>query len=283
METGTGTIVGDLLMNLLFAAIILLIGRIVVRWVIKLSRKLLVRGNIDPILVNFISNIAHVALLIFVFLAALDQLGINTTSMIAVLGAAGLAVGLALKDSLQNFAAGVMLILFRPFRIGDFIDAAGVMGIVEQVNIFSTLMRTGDNREVTVPNSQIYAGTITNFSARDTRRIELVFGISYDDDLLKAKQIMTDIVSTHPLVLSEPAPIVRVSELADSSVNFQVWPWTKSSDFANVRADLIEKIKLAFDANGISIPFPQMNLHLNDIDAMVSQGKQQATDNDAAG
>lgn len=274
METGTVGMVGDLLINVMIAALILLIGRIVVRWIIKLSRRLMVRGNIDPILINFISTIANVALLIFVLLAALDQLGINTTSMIAVLGAAGLAVGLALKDSMQNFAAGVMLIMFRPFKTGDFIDAAGVMGIVETINIFSTIMRTGDNREVTVPNGHIYAKTITNFSARDTRRIELVFGISYDDDLLKAKKIMTDIVTSHPLILAEPAPIVRVAELADSSVNFNVWPWAKSSDFADVRSDLIEKIKLAFDANGITIPFPQMNLHLNEIEAMINQSKQ---------
>ncbi|HBX60815.1 MAG TPA: mechanosensitive ion channel protein MscS, partial [Methylophaga sp.] len=192
---------------------------------------------------------------------------VNTTSMIAVLGAAGLAVGLALKDSLQNFAAGVMLIMYRPFRIGHFVEAAGVLGIVEQITIFNTVMRTPDNREVIVPNGNIYAGVITNYSARDTRRIDMVFGIGYDDDLLKAKQIITDIVTGHELVLNDPEPIIRVAELGDSSITFNVWPWVNASDLATVRADLIETIKLAFDANGISIPYPQMDVHFNNVDA----------------
>lgn len=221
----------------------------------------------DPILINFSSSIINVLLLLFVLIAALDQLGVNTTSMIAVLGAAGLAVGLALKDSLQNFAAGVMLILYRPFRIGHFVEVAGVLGIVEQITIFNTVMRTPDNREVIVPNGNIYADTITNYSARDTRRIDMVFGISYNDDLLKAKQIMTDIVTGHELVLKDPAPIIRVADLGDSSITFNVWPWVNAADLATVRADLIETIKLAFDANGISIPYPQMDVHFNNVDA----------------
>lgn len=259
----TGSLIGDLLLNILLAIVIVLVGRLVVRWLIKMARKLMVRGNMDPILINFISTIANIVLLIFVIIAALDQLGVNTTSMIAVLGAAGLAVGLALKDSLQNFAAGVMLIINRPFKLGDFVDVAGVMGIVEKITIFSTIMRTTDNREVTVPNGQIYADTITNYSARDTRRVDMVFGISYDSDLLKAKHILTDIVTNHPMVLSDPAPIVRVSELADNSVNFLVWPWVNSADFGVAKAELLEQVKLAFDANDIIIPFPQMELHLN--------------------
>ncbi len=259
----TGSLIGDLLLNILLAIVIVLVGRLVVRWLIKMARKLMVRGNMDPILINFISTIANIVLLIFVIIAALDQLGVNTTSMIAVLGAAGLAVGLALKDSLQNFAAGVMLIINRPFKLGDFVDVAGVMGIVEKITIFSTIMRTTDNREVTVPNGQIYADTITNYSARDTRRVDMVFGISYDSDLLKAKQILTDIVTNHPMVLSDPAPIVRVSELADNSVNFLVWPWVNSADFGVAKAELLEQVKLAFDANDIIIPFPQMELHLS--------------------
>jgi small conductance mechanosensitive channel len=257
----TGSLIGDLLLNILLALAIVLIGRIVVRWLIKLARKLMVRGNMDPILINFISTIANVILLVFVIIAALDQLGVNTTSMIAVLGAAGLAVGLALKDSLQNFAAGVMLIINRPFKLGDFVEVAGIMGIVEKISIFSTIMRTTDNREVIVPNGQIYADTITNYSARDTRRADMVFGISYDSDLLKAKQILTDIVTSHPMVLSDPAPIIRVSELADSSVNFVVWPWVNSADFGVAKAELLEQVKLAFDANDIVIPYPQMELH----------------------
>ncbi|HCN99611.1 MULTISPECIES: mechanosensitive ion channel family protein [unclassified Methylophaga] len=267
METGTGSVIGDILLNIFFAAVIVIVGRTVVSWLVKLSRKIMVRANMDPILINFSSSIINILLLLFVLIAALDQLGVNTTSMIAVLGAAGLAVGLALKDSLQNFAAGVMLIMYRPFRIGHFVEVAGVLGIVEQITIFNTVMRTPDNREVIVPNGNIYAGVITNYSARDTRRIDMVFGIGYDDDLLKAKQIITDIVTGHELVLNDPEPIIRVAELGDSSITFNVWPWVNASDLATVRADLIETIKLAFDANGISIPYPQMDVHFNNVDA----------------
>ncbi len=256
-------VMGEFLINVITAILIVVVGRIAVKWLIKLVRKLMVRWNVDPILINFVSSISNALLLLFVFIAALDQLGVNTTSLIAVLGAAGLAVGLALKDSLQNFSAGIMLVLFRPFKVGDFIDAGSVMGIVEKISIFSTIMRTADNREVTVPNSQIYSGTITNFSARDTRRIDMVFGISYGDDLLKAKNIIKEIVTNHEKVLSEPEPVVRVAELAESSVNFDVRPWVNADDFWPVRAELIEQIKLAFDANGITIPFPQMDVHVN--------------------
>ena len=193
MET-TGSIVGFWLMNILYAALIVFVGRIAVKWLIKLSPKLMVRANLDPILINFLSVIANAVLMLFILIAALDQLGVDTTSMIAVLGAAGLAVGLALKDSLQNFAAGVMLIMFRPFKIGDFVEAGGTSGIIEHISIFNTIMKTGDNREVIVPNGQIYADTITNYSAKDTRRIDMVFGIGYGDDLLKAKQILTVLI-----------------------------------------------------------------------------------------
>ncbi|WP_430008957.1 mechanosensitive ion channel family protein [Methylophaga lonarensis] len=257
------SVLGSFLMNVLTAILIVVVGRIVVKWLVKLIRKLMVRWNVDPILINFLSSISNALLLLFVFIAALDQLGVNTTSLIAVLGAAGLAVGLAMKDSLQNFSAGVMLVIFRPFKVGDFIEAGGVMGIVEKISIFSTIMRTGDNREVIVPNGRIYGGTITNFSARDTRRIDMVFGISYGDDLLKAKNIIKDIVTGHEKVLQDPEPVVRVAELADSSVNFDVRPWVNADDFWPVRAELIEQIKLAFDANGITIPFPQMDVHVN--------------------
>lgn len=267
MEAATGSVIGMWLMNIFFAGLIVFVGRVVVRWLIKLVRKLMVRADIDPILINFASTLANVVLMLFVLIAALDQLGVETTSMIAVLGAAGLAVGLALKDSLQNFAAGVMLVLFRPFRVGDFIEAAGVMGIVEKISIFSTIMKTGDNREVTVPNGQIYGGTITNYSARDTRRIDLVFGIGYEDDMLIAKQLIADVVNNHPKVLADPEPVIRVGELADSSVNFDVRPWVKSDDFWPVRSELIEQIKLSFDKNGITIPYPQIDLHLNKVDS----------------
>lgn len=266
MET-TGSIVGFWLLNILYAALIVFVGRIVVKWIIKLVRKLMVRANLDPILINFLSVIANAVLMLFVLIAALDQLGVDTTSMIAVLGAAGLAVGLALKDSLQNFAAGVMLIIFRPFKIGDFVEAGGTSGIIEHISIFNTIMKTGDNREVIVPNGQIYADTITNYSAKDTRRIDMTFGIGYGDDLLKAKQLLTDIVTNHPKVMADPAPIIRVSELADSSVNFDVRPWVDADDYWPVRSELIEQVKLSFDENGVSIPFPQMDVHVNKLES----------------
>ncbi len=261
MDAGTGSIVMVWLLNIVYAIAIVLIGRMVVKWIIKLIRKLMIRSEVDPILVNFLSSIANAVLLLFVVVAALDQLGVDTTSMVALIGAAGLAIGLALQGSLQNFAAGVMMIVFRPFKLGDFIDAGGVMGVVEKISIFSTVMKTGDNREIIVPNGQIYSGAITNFSARATRRIDMVFGIGYDDDMLKAKQIMQTILDEHELILPEPAPAVMVAELADSSVNFNVRPWVNSADYWPVRAELIEKIKMAFDENGISIPYPQMDIH----------------------
>ncbi|PHS71468.1 MAG: mechanosensitive ion channel protein MscS [Methylophaga sp.] len=261
MDVGTGSGVMQLLTNIAIAIVIIFVGRMVVKWIVKLIRKLMVRSDLDPILVNFAGSIANAVLLLFVFIAALDQLGVETTSLIALLGAAGLAVGLALQGSLQNFAAGVMMIVFRPFKLGDFIEAGGVIGVVEQISIFSTTMKTSDNREIIVPNGQIYAGAITNYSARDTRRIDMVFGIGYDDDMLKAKKIMEDVVKKHALVLDDPAPVVAVTELADSSVNFNVRPWVNSGDYWAVRSELIEQIKLAFDKKGISIPYPQMDIH----------------------
>lgn len=275
MSSGTGSVMGDILLNILFAAIIVIVGRTVVRWLVKLSRKIMVRANMDPILINFSSSIINILLLLFVLIAALDQLGVNTNSMIAVVGAAGLAIGLALKDSLQNFAAGVMLIIYRPFRIGHFVEVGGITGIVEQITIFNTVMRTPDNREVIVPNGQVYSSAITNYSARDTRRIDMVFTIDYSDDLLKAKKIMTDIVTGHQLVLAEPKALVQVRELTENGINFNVLPWVKAEDLGTVKADIIEQIKLAFDANDISIPYPQMDIHINNADALQNRQTEQ--------
>jgi len=246
-----------------FAIAIFVIGRIIARGIVRIVERLLVKTGIDQILIGFIRNIVNAVLLLFVIIAALNQLGVDTTSLIALLGAAGLAVGLSLQKSLQNFAAGVMLILFRPFKVGDFIEAGGASGVVERLTIFSTIMRTGDNREVTVPNGDIFGGTITNNSARDTRRIDMVFGIGYDDDIRKARKIMRGILDSDKRILKEPEAQIALAELADSSVNFVVRPWVKSGDYWTVRCDLNERIKLAFDENGISIPYPQMDVHLN--------------------
>ena len=250
----------SVLVNIAIAIAIIVVGRIVVKWAIKLLSKMMARSGVDEILINFISSIAKAVLLLLLFIAALNQVGVDTTSLIALIGAAGLAVGLALQNSLQNFAAGVMMIVFRPFKLGDFIEAGGVVGVVEQISIFSTIMKTGDNREIIVPNGHIYASAITNYSARETRRIDLVFGIGYDDDMLAAKKIMESILAGHDLVLDEPTPAVAIAELGDSSVNFNVRPWVNSADYWGVRSDLIEQVKLAFDANNISIPYPHVTI-----------------------
>lgn len=248
--------------NIIFAVLIFIVGKYLVGIITNLVKKLMAKAKMDAILVNFIGSIIRSVLLLFVVIAALDQLGVNTTSLIALIGAAGLAIGLALQGSLQNLASGVMLIVFRPFTDGDFIEAGGTMGVVEEIGIFTTKMRTGDNKEVIVPNGQIFGGIITNYSKRDTRRVDMVFGISYGDDIRKAKDIIAGIIAADERILKEPEPLIAVGELADSSVNFNVRPWVKSGDYWSVYFDLNEKIKLAFDDNGISIPFPQMDVHI---------------------
>ncbi len=249
-------------LNILFAVIIFIVGKWLVGVITRLVKKLMTKAHMDNILVNFIGSIISSVLLLFVVIAALDQLGVNTTSLIALIGAAGLAIGLALQGSLQNLASGVMLIVFRPFKDGDFVEAGGTMGVVEQIGIFTTQMRTGDNKEVIVPNGQIFGGTITNYSKRETRRVDMVFGIGYGDDIRKAKEVITSIIEADERILKDPAPLIAVGELADSSVNFNVRPWVNSGDYWGVYFDLNEKIKNAFDDNGISIPFPQMDVYL---------------------
>lgn len=247
--------------NIVMALAIFIVGKMVVGMLVKVAKNIMIKAHVDAILVNFIGSIVSTVLLLFVVIAALNQLGVDTTSLIALIGAAGLAIGLALQGTLQNLASGVMLIIFRPFKDGDFVEAGGVSGVVEQISIFTTTMRTGDNREIIVPNGAIFGGTITNYSKRETRRVDMVFGISYDDDIKKAKDIMTRILQEDERVLKDPAPLVAVAELADSSVNFNVRPWVKTGDYWNVYFDTHEKIKLTFDAEGVSIPYPQMDVH----------------------
>ena len=249
--------------NITMALVIFIVGKLAIGIITSLVKKLMLKAKLDNILINFISSIIKTVLLLFVVIASLNQLGVNTTSLIALIGAAGLAIGLSLQSTLQNLAAGVMLVVFRPFKSGDFIDAGGVMGTVEKINIFNTVMRTGDNREIIVPNGSIYGGTITNYSARETRRVDMVFGIGYNDDLRKAKEIIKDLLDADERVLSDPEPLIAVAELADSSVNFNVRPWCKSADYWGVYFDTHENIKLAFDEAGISIPYPQMDVHMD--------------------
>ena len=247
------------------ALAIFIVGRWIAKWLTGVLRNVMTKSSMDEMLIQFLGNIVYTVLLLAVVMATLDHLGIQTTSLLAVFGAAGLAIGLALKDSLGNFSSGVMIILFRPFKVGDFIEAGGATGVVEQVRMFATIMRSGDNRELIVPNSQIYGGTIVNYSAKATRRIDLVFGIGYGDDIAKAKKIIEDIMQQDSRILDDPAPSVALGELADSSVNFNVRPWVKSGDYWPVRADLLEKVKLAFDANGISIPYPQQEVYMRQV------------------
>ncbi|MDH5191975.1 MAG: mechanosensitive ion channel [Gammaproteobacteria bacterium] len=247
------------------AVAIFVIGRWIAKLILNISERVMRKAKLDEMLIHFIGNILYTLLLAVVVLATLEQLGVKTTSAIAILGAAGLAVGLALQSSLSNFANGVMLIIFRPFKIGDFIEAGGTSGTVEKITIFSTVMRTGDNREIIVPNGQIYGGTIINFSARPTRRIDMVFGIGYNDDIKKARELMMDIIKQDARILSDPEPAISLAELADNSVNLNVRPWVNSGDYWAVRSDLLENIKNAFDANGISIPYPQRDVHLHQV------------------
>ena len=251
--------------NISLAIMVFVVGKMVANILVGVAVKLMTRAKMDGMLVNFIQSIMKVTLLLFVLIASLERLGVATTSLIALLGAAGLAVGLALQGSLQNFAAGVMLIIFRPFKTGDYIDAAGVMGTVEKINIFNSVLLTTDNRQIIVPNSAIFSGTITNFSAQPNRRVDLVFSIGYGDDLRQAKSLIQNLLESDARVLQDPAPTVVIGELGDSSVNILVWPWVKRGDYWGVKCDLLEKVKLAFDEKGISIPFPQMDVHLEKV------------------
>lgn len=249
-------------LQIVAAIAVFIVGRWIARRISGLLERGLQRAGTDPALVGFFRNIAYFGLLVMVIIAAVGQLGVQTTSFIAVLGAAGLAVGLALQGSLANFAAGVLMIIFRPFKAGDFIDAAGTAGVVEEIELFTTRMRTPDNKTIIIPNAQITAGTITNFSARDTRRLDLVFGVSYGDDLDKVKQVINQVLADEPRLLKEPEPLIGILELGDSSVDFAVRPWVQSIDYWPVFFALQEAMKKRFDQEGINIPFPQRDVHL---------------------
>jgi small conductance mechanosensitive channel len=249
--------------NIAMAIVIYIVGKLVVNLIISMFGKLMSRSKYDDMLVNFLSSILKAILMLFVIVASLNELGVDTTSLVAILGAAGLAIGLSLQDSLKNFAAGVMLLVFKPIRAGDFVEAGGTSGAVKTIGIFTTTMNTPDNKEVIVPNGAIYGGNIVNYSMQPTRRVDMVFGIGYGDDLLKAKKLLQEMVTEDDRILKEPAPTVAVSELGDSSVNFVVRPWVNTSDFWGVKFDFTEKVKLRFDQEGISIPFPQMDVHVH--------------------
>jgi len=250
-------------MKLLGALVIFLIGKFLARKATNLLRRVMERAKIDDTLVSFGGNVSYGLLLTFVVIAALGQLGIQTTSLAAIIGAAGLAIGFALQGSLSNLAAGVMLIIFRPFKIGDYVEAGGTSGTVEDISIFTTALKTPDNKSVVIPNGKITDDNIINYSAKAERRIDFVFGIGYGDDIKKAKDILGQILATDERILKDPAPTVAVLELADSSVNFAVRPWVKTADYWDVYFDITEQVKLRFDKEGISIPFPQQDVHVH--------------------
>jgi small conductance mechanosensitive channel len=268
-----GPLLIDWAVKIVLALAIYLIGKWIAHRVTNLVRKLMNAREIDATLVNFLGNIVYAILLVAVIMAALDTLGLPVTSLLAVVGAAGLAVGLALKDSLGNFAAGVMLVLFRPFSKGDFVEAAGVSGKVDDVQIFSTILTTPDNKQITIPNAQVYADTITNFTANDMRRLDMVFGVGYDDDLKVARDVLTRVCTGHPKVLADPAFNIFVQSLGDNSVNFAVRPWAKTEDYWTVWGDVMEQGKVELEAAGCSIPYPQRDVHLHATNPLVDMIK----------
>ena len=247
---------------LIKAIAVFIIGRWVAKILTGAVKKAMHKADVEDTLETFIGNIVYTVLMAAVLLGVIQTLGVEATSLVALLGAAGLAVGLALQGSLSNFAAGVLIILFRPYKVGDYIEGAGVSGSVEALQIFTTTLLTPDNKRVIVPNSQMTDGVITNYSANDTRRLDLVAGVSYTDDLDKVHAVLKDIIDESEYVLDAPAPVIAVNELADSSVNFVVRPWVKTADYWSAHFTLTETIKKRFDAEGISIPFPQTDVHV---------------------
>ena len=255
------TVIGFIL-NTVLALAILIIGRFIARHVSARVGSAVEKSNDDVTLGKFVASLTYVALMAFIIIAAMGQLGIETASLVAILAAAGLAIGLALQGSLANFASGVMLIIFRPLKVGDLVEAGGATGTVREIGIFTSILSSPDNKKIYVPNANLTGANIINYSAFGTRRIDLVAGVSYGDSLDLVKATLEQILAEDDRILTDPAPTIAVLELADSSVNFAVRPWVKEEDYWDVRFDTQEKIKQRFDEKGISIPFPQQDVHL---------------------
>ncbi|MVB16312.1 small-conductance mechanosensitive channel MscS [Vibrio cholerae] len=251
--------------NVISAILILFIGNLVVKGVAGSVAKVLKKKEMDKAVVDFIHGIVRYTLFIIVLIAALSRIGVQTASVVAVIGAAGLAVGLALQGSLSNFAAGVLIVAFRPFKSGDYVEIGGVAGSVDSIQIFQTVLKSPDNKMVVVPNSAVIGGAITNYSRHETRRVDMVIGVSYKSDLQKTKRVLRETLEKDPRILKDPDIRIGVLALADSSINFVVRPWCKTADYWDVYYDSMQAIKEALDANGIEIPFPQMDVHLNKI------------------
>lgn len=249
-------------MKIIGAILILIAGRIVAGIVRALAKKTAGKTRADTTITVFLGNIAYILVMAFAVIAAVNRLGVQTTSFVAIIGAAGLAVGLAFQGSLSNFASGFLMVIFRPFKVGDYVQAGGVAGTVREIHVFTTTLTTPDNIRIIVPNSKITGDNITNYTAEKQRRIDLVVGVSYSDDIDKVTSVLNDVVTGFPGVLSDPQPQIAVSEMADSSVNFVVRPWSKTEDYWKVRFGVLEAIKKRLDKEGISIPFPQRDVHL---------------------
>lgn len=258
-----------ILVSIGYAIIILASGFWGAKLTANLVSGLLERRAADPALIGFVSNLVTALVVTFAVIASLNKLGVQTTSLVAVVGAAGLAIGLALKDSLGNFAAGVMILVFKQFKTGDLIEAAGVLGVVETLNIFSTQLKTADNKTIFVPNGKLIGDNIINYSTKPTRRVDLVIGVSYNADLSHVKAVLEDILANDSRILKDPAPTIGVLELADNSVNFVVRPWVNAADYWGVYFDLHAGIKTRFDKEAIGIPYPQRDIHLHQVEAAV--------------
>ncbi|MFH1370697.1 MAG: mechanosensitive ion channel domain-containing protein [Planctomycetota bacterium] len=249
-------------LKILAAMVIFLVGKWLAGVLTNLIGRAMTKAKIELTLVSFVKNVCYVGLIVFVAIAAMSALGIQTAQFIAVIGAAGLAIGLALQGSLANFASGVLLIMFKPFKVGDFVELAGTKGTVQAIHIFNTVLDTPDNIRVTIPNAQVTGGSILNYTINGSRRVDLVFGVSYGDDINKAKKVIESVLAGDSRILKEPAPTVAVLALADSSVNFVCRPWVKPTDYWDVYFDTTAKVKLALESNGLTIPFPQRDVHM---------------------
>ncbi len=256
-------------LQIIVAILVFIVGRIAAGSVRGGIKKVMLSRGVDPSLTGFIGSLAYFAIMAFTVIAVIGRFGVQTASFVAILGAAGFAIGMALQGTLANFASGVMILLFRPFKTGDFIEAGGVIGSVKDIQIFSTTIATGDNIRITVPNGQLYGGVIKNYNGYETRRVDMVMGIGYGSDINKAMEIIRELLEKDDRVLKDPAIGIAVGELADSSVNIKVRPWVLASDYWGLHGDFHKNCKEAFDAAGIDIPFPQTVVHMN---KMESQG-----------
>ena len=252
----------DFGLRVLYAVLIIFVGRWIVKLLLKIIKTALEKTSIEETVRIFIANLLNTLLMVIIFIAAINQLGIETTSIIAMLGAAGLAIGLSLQGSLANFAAGILVVTFKPYKVGDYIEAGSAAGTVLDIQIFSTVLKTGDNKIVIIPNGTIMKDSIVNYSGQATRRVDIVASCGYEDDIDKVKEILWDILNQEDRILAEPEPKIAVSELADNSINFIVRPWVNSSDRSNVKYSILEQIKKRFDEEGISIPYPQRDVHI---------------------